>query len=142
MSDHQTFCSLFKVRRHVIGCINHDIVVGLCSDLLIRSSYYIHLRYVKSFCLTQGSNRGPSDCEPFTLPLDQSTSSLKTLLLELSQVLLLSVSFAYCGLVVVVLAEDSRPRCLGFESREILILLTLYACQMQQAWRRDLDPIL
>ena len=26
-SDHQTFCSPFKVRRHVIGCINPDIVV-------------------------------------------------------------------------------------------------------------------
>ena len=24
-SDHQTFCSFFKVRRHVIGCINHGI---------------------------------------------------------------------------------------------------------------------
>ena len=25
--DHQTFCSLFKDRRHAIGCLNHDIVV-------------------------------------------------------------------------------------------------------------------
>ena len=41
--DHQTFCSLFKVRQHVIGCINYDIVVGLCSELLMRISYYIHL---------------------------------------------------------------------------------------------------
>ena len=29
------------------GCINHDIVVGLCSKLLMRSSYYIHRAYVK-----------------------------------------------------------------------------------------------
>ena len=36
------FCIVFKVRRHVIGCINHDIVVGLCSELLMRLSYYIH----------------------------------------------------------------------------------------------------
>ena len=28
------FCSLFKVRQHVIGCINHDIVLDLCSELL------------------------------------------------------------------------------------------------------------
>ena len=35
------FCSLFKV-RHVIGCINNDIVVGLWSELLMRLSYYIH----------------------------------------------------------------------------------------------------
>ena len=34
------FCNLFKVRRHVIGCINHDIVIGLCSELLMRLSYY------------------------------------------------------------------------------------------------------
>jgi hypothetical protein len=33
------FCSLFKV-RHVIGCTNHDIVVGLCSELFMRLSYY------------------------------------------------------------------------------------------------------
>ena len=42
-SYHQTFCSLFKVRRHVIGCINYDIVAGLCSELLMSLSYYIHL---------------------------------------------------------------------------------------------------
>ena len=29
-SDNQTFTSLFKVRRHVIGCINHVIVIGCC----------------------------------------------------------------------------------------------------------------
>ena len=42
MSDHQTFCNLFNNRRHDIGCINHDIVVGLCSELLMRLSYVIH----------------------------------------------------------------------------------------------------
>ena len=31
-------CSLLKV-RHVIGCTNHDIVVGLCSELFMRFSY-------------------------------------------------------------------------------------------------------
>ena len=35
-SDHQTFCSLFKVRRHVIGieCINHDVVVDSAPSYL------------------------------------------------------------------------------------------------------------
>ena len=45
MSDHQTFCSLFNVRRHVIGCINHEIVVHLCSAIFMRLSYYIHLGF-------------------------------------------------------------------------------------------------
>ena len=38
------FCSLFKF-RHVIGWIHHDKVIGHCSELLIRLSYYIHLGY-------------------------------------------------------------------------------------------------
>ena len=29
------------------GCINYDKVVGLCSELLIRLSYYIHLGFCK-----------------------------------------------------------------------------------------------
>ena len=49
MFDHHTFCSLSRVRRHIIGCINHDIVVCLCSELHIRLSYYIHLGYGKKF---------------------------------------------------------------------------------------------
>ena len=36
---------LFKVRRHG----NHDIVGGLCSELLMRLFYYIHLEYGKKF---------------------------------------------------------------------------------------------
>ena len=42
--DLETFCSLFKIRRHVIGCINHGVVVvGFCSKLLMmRLSYYVH----------------------------------------------------------------------------------------------------
>ena len=40
--------SLFKARRHVIVCINHAIIVGLCSLLLVRLSYYIHLGYGKN----------------------------------------------------------------------------------------------
>ena len=40
------FTVVFKV-RHVMGalCINHDIVVGLWSQLLIRLSYCIHRIY-------------------------------------------------------------------------------------------------
>ena len=34
-SDHQTLSSPFKVRRPVIGCINHDIAIGLFSELLL-----------------------------------------------------------------------------------------------------------
>ena len=41
------FCSLFKIRRNVIECINNDIVVGLYSKLFMRLSYYIHLGYVR-----------------------------------------------------------------------------------------------
>ena len=34
----QFFCCLFKVRRHAIGCINHDIV---CSGPLLQATYEI-----------------------------------------------------------------------------------------------------
>ena len=71
-SDHKTFCSLFKVRQHIIGCINHDIVIGLCAELFMRLSHYIYLGYDKKLSSHMGSNRGLSDCEPSTLPLDQS----------------------------------------------------------------------
>ena len=50
-SDHQPFWSLFKVKQHVIGCINHDLVVGLCSKLFMRLSHYIHLGYGKKLDL-------------------------------------------------------------------------------------------
>ena len=36
-------CNLFKCH----GCINNATVVGLCSELLMRLSYYIHLRFGK-----------------------------------------------------------------------------------------------
>ena len=55
-SDHHTLCSLIKVRRHVIGWISHDIVVGLCFKLLMRLSYFIHLPYgdrKKIFSITE-----------------------------------------------------------------------------------------
>ena len=74
ISDHHTFFSLFKVRLHVIVCINHDIVVGPCSELLMRLFYYIHLICGKINCLTWRSNHGPSDCEPSTVPLDQKAN--------------------------------------------------------------------
>ena len=34
--DHQTFCSLFKVRRHAFGCINNDVVIAYCSEQVIE----------------------------------------------------------------------------------------------------------
>ena len=48
------FCNLFKVRQHVIGCIDHDIVVGLCSELVMRLSYSIHLGYGKKLLSLMG----------------------------------------------------------------------------------------
>ena len=53
--DHQTFYSLFKVGSRVIGCKNHDIAVGLCSEILMRLSYYINLGYVKKLPSHMGS---------------------------------------------------------------------------------------
>ena len=74
-SNHRLFFSLFKVRQHANGCFNHDIKVGLCSELLMRLSFYIIYDMVKSFPLTWGSNRGPSDCAPSIIPLYQSANS-------------------------------------------------------------------
>ena len=34
------------------GCINHDVVVGLCSELLMWLYFYIHLGFSKSFWIT------------------------------------------------------------------------------------------
>ena len=43
--------------KHVIGAlIDHDMVVGLCSKLIMRLSYYTHLGFGKSFPLTWESN--------------------------------------------------------------------------------------
>ena len=53
-SDHHTFCGLLKVRWDVIGCINHDIVMVLCSELLMRWSFYIHPEYGKKFLVSYG----------------------------------------------------------------------------------------
>ena len=53
-SDCQTFCSLFMVRWYIIGCINHDIVRGLCSELLMRLFNYIHLGYGKNILISYG----------------------------------------------------------------------------------------
>ena len=67
MSDHQSFVLTFQGQTYH-GCINKDIVV-LCSELLMRLSNYILSRsLVKSFWLTWGSNCGPSNSQPSTLP--------------------------------------------------------------------------
>ena len=68
------FLQFFKVRRHAIGCINNDIAVGLCSELFMMTSNYIHIYigYGKKLHHTWGSNRSPSDYEPSFIPLDQS----------------------------------------------------------------------
>ena len=53
-SDHHTFCRLFKVRWLAIWYINHDIMVGFCSEPFKRLSYYIHLGYGKKFSFHMG----------------------------------------------------------------------------------------
>ena len=63
------FCRIFKVRRHVIGCINHDIVTGLCSKIL---EVFLLQDRVKRFRLTWRSKRGISDCEPLLYPQTRS----------------------------------------------------------------------
>ena len=55
--DHRIFSSLIKVRRHGIVCINRDIVVGLCSELRLRSPYYTHLAYGNSKTVSPRGNR-------------------------------------------------------------------------------------
>ena len=57
LNDCFTFWSLFKV-RHIMGAL----IMTLCSELLIRLSYYTHLGCGKHFCLTWESNPGPSVC--------------------------------------------------------------------------------
>ena len=45
-NDHQIFVqSIQCLTGH--GCMNHDIVIGLCSELLMMLSYHIHLGFGK-----------------------------------------------------------------------------------------------
>ena len=57
-SNHQTFCSLFKVKRLVIGIINSDIVIGLCLEILMRLLFCNHPE--KSFWAHMGIEPGSS----------------------------------------------------------------------------------
>ena len=54
-SDHQTLQSIQGQTSH--GCLNHDTVVGLYSELLMRLSYYIYLGFGKTFRLMWESTR-------------------------------------------------------------------------------------
>ena len=75
--DNHTFCSLFNVRRHAIGCINHDIVIGLCFELFMRLSYYNRPGYCKKFfCHAWGSNLDPPERKLSSLPLHQRANWL------------------------------------------------------------------
>ena len=59
-----------------IICINHDIVIGLCSDIHTRLSYYIRPGYGKNiFGLKWESKPCRRERETSTLPLDQSANS-------------------------------------------------------------------
>ena len=73
------FCLYLTIRHfevhlgpsgHVIGCINHDIGRGLCSELLMRYPTKFIRNRVKSFLLTWGSNLGPTERELLNLPFD------------------------------------------------------------------------
>ena len=55
--------------------INHDIIIGLCSKLLIWLSYYSHPGYGKKLSLI-GSNPSCPEREPSTLLLGQSANSV------------------------------------------------------------------
>ena len=55
-SDHQPFLQSIPDQTHH-GCINHDIVVGLCYELLISLSHYIHR-------MTQGHNSNSFSTTP------------------------------------------------------------------------------
>ena len=57
-----------------IRCINHDIVIGLCSELLMKLSCYILPGFGKKFLVSMiwGSNLAPPERKSSTLPLDHS----------------------------------------------------------------------
>ena len=74
-SDHLTFVqSIQGLTCH--GCINHDIVVRLCSKLFLRFSYCIHLGFGKKLWAHMGIE--PLSFQLWavysTLPLDQSAN--------------------------------------------------------------------
>ena len=63
------------IRLHFIVCINHDIVIGLCSELCMRLSDYTHPGYgEKVFGPKKGSYPGPLERELSTLSLDQNAN--------------------------------------------------------------------
>ena len=54
-SNYQTFCRRIKFRWHVIGCINHVLVTGLCFELLVRLYSYINPGCGKKFLVSHGN---------------------------------------------------------------------------------------
>ena len=73
-SDHHILQSIQGQTYY--GCMNHDNVVGLCSEVLMRLSNFTHLGFGKVFWLIWDSNPGPSSRESSTLPFDQSVKSI------------------------------------------------------------------
>ena len=73
-SDHHNLQSIQSRQTCHTRWINHDIVIDLCFELLMRLSIYIFLGFGKIKQLTWESNLGPSDRELSTLPLDQSAN--------------------------------------------------------------------
>ena len=84
-SYHQTLQSIQG--QACLRCINHDKVVGLCSEVLMRLSYFIHIGFDKSFRLTWESNPGPSNRGSSTLPLDQNPNYVSLLILRLASLI-------------------------------------------------------
>ena len=119
------FSSLLKVRRHVIGCINHDIVVGNCSKLPFRLSYYIHLGFGKVFTSRGNRTRDFFDHEssaltpqPRLLPRQYSHSSVTN---HQCQSAIIMKSYAQTNLFLII--GDFWPKLL-FVYKIILIVLT------------------
>ena len=74
------FDCFFCLRWHVIGCINHDIVISLCYELRKRFSYYIHPKYRKEY-LSSGGNQTSvlPNVRHQLYPLDQSAKFIKNM---------------------------------------------------------------
>ena len=53
--DHETFAVKGQI---CYACIYHDRAIGLCSELLVRLYYYIHLGFNKSFPFQVGIKPG------------------------------------------------------------------------------------
>ena len=66
-------------------CKIHDIVAGLCSELILKLIYNVHLVFGKNLSTRREPNQGLSACELSTLYLDQSAKSDQSSNIKLQQ---------------------------------------------------------